>query len=423
MGKEMLLNNFAAKGTDVSEFHTKLKELADMTTTVVVSAKELALLSQKEATDTTNLWFYHLVPDDIWQYNSAGVPYLKVRKISRDALVKMGASELLAEYENDTSLMMMINEHLYFTSDTLPLTLSMRSGVAGPDSYIPSVERDIHFAKGLNKDEGVTAVIRYVGGLRKIIATLTSKYTYEPQTMLTDIYNTIVKDGTLGKVECYKWSIDQHLAEIYIEFPEKAEEISALYDLDDKLIPGLYLAKSDAGECSITVRATWRVGASITTQSELKRKHIGNVDEEKILEDVKTTIFDKYTILPETLCDLISQNITDPSWKTSLRKKEFENRNLSTVCEVIKNVFKELEMVKTIGKKHEKELYEQLCDEIDPSIEYTAYDIAMMIMSIPGHVSGLPAAYEPKLAMACGKAPYADYTVTKKTKSKIVLTA
>jgi hypothetical protein len=420
--KDYMKNDYLRTGTDVNEFNKVLDELSAATTTMVVGAKEIALLSRKDSDDPKNVWFYHLVPDAIWNYNSAGVPYLSVRKIDREALVKIGAEDLLNEYEKQTSLMMMINGCLYFTSDSLPATLGMRANVAGDQMYIPSVERDILVAKGLNKDEATTCIIRNDGGLRKVVSVLTSKYTYQPQTLLTDIYNQIVKDNVLGKVSCRRWNVDQHTAEIYLEFPEKADELADLYELEDKITPGVYLAKSDTGDCSITVRATWRIGNSTTIQSEYKRKHIGVVKKEDILKSVKESVFDKYTILPDMLCELMAIDITDPSWRTSMLKKDFECKHKATVAEAFKNIFKQLEMVKAIGKKNEKALYEELCSEINPELDYTAYDIAVRIMTIPESVRGLPKAYEPKLAMACGKAPYADYT-TKTKASSVYLTA
>ena len=114
-------------------------------------------------------------------------------------------------------------------------------------------------------------------------------------------------------------------------------------------------------------------------------------------------------------------DVTDPEWRTKLVHKDFVKKNKLAVTTAIKNVFKQINLVSAIGKKHEKELYEQLCDEVDPTMEYTAYDIAMMVMSIPGHVSGLPKVYDTPLAKACGKAPYVEYGEI--TESSVVLTA
>ena len=86
----------------------------------------------------------------------------------------------------------------------------------------------------------------------------------------------------------------------------------------------------------------------------------------------------------------------------------------------MKNVFKEIGMVKAISKKNEKVLYESLCDSINPTLDYTAYDIATMVMTVPQCLTGLPKAYTTSLAKACGNAPYANYNAKEES---IVLTA
>ena len=49
-------------------------------------------------------------------------------------------------------------------------------------------------------------------------------------------------------------------------------------------------------------------------------------------------------------------------------------------------------------------------NEIDYDLDYTAYDICMMVMTLPERkISGMPAAYVTPLAKACGKAPYCKY--------------
>ena len=78
-------------------------------------------------------------------------------------------------------------------------------------------------------------------------------------------------------------------------------------------------------------------------------------------------------------------------------------------------------MVSAVGKSQEKVIYELLCQEINPTVAYTAYDIAIMIMSLSGRISGLSKTADRQLSYAIAKAPYCKFG--KPAASALVLTA
>lgn len=425
MGKERLLDNWCETGNDIETFKKVLKELSTTTSVKKTEARCVTLYSKNDNSVATekSVPVYVLKPGEIWEIDEKTHQIsLHSGNISRKQLIDYGASDLVDEYEKKTRLMLCIDGKVYFTSSNLSSTMGLRTDIKGEAGIVPTLERDILSAQRLNTCEDISFITRTIDGLRKTFAALSGSYTYVPQSFLSDIITRIESDGVLGKITCNHWSINNILSEIYLEFPEKAAEISALYEFEDEIVPGLYLSKSDVGECSITVRATWRINNSIIVADELKRKHTGKIVSKDILEDIDKIVFSKYTKVPELLCSLMGTDITNPTWAKTVSSKEFNSLNSKAIAEAIKHVFNEIGMVSAVGKKTEKSIYEQLCNEVDPALSYTAYDIVTMVMQLPERLTGLTTNSKNLLAKACGQAVFVD--MTKKPKSsKVVLTA
>lgn len=425
MGKERLLDSWTELGNDIELFKKILKEMSSTTSVKKTEARNVTLYSKNENAITTEekVPVYVLTPGKIWDLDEKTKQImLHSGNINRKQLVDYGAGDLVDEYERRTKTMLCIDGKVYFTSSNLPSTMGLRTDIKGEAGIVPTLERDILSAQRLNTCDEISFITRTIDGLRKSFAALSGSYAYVPQSFLGDIITRIEADGKLGKMVCNNWSINNIVSEIYLEFPEKAAEISALYEFEDEIVPGLYLAKSDVGECSITIRATWRINNSIIVADELKRKHTGKIISKNILEDVDKIVFSKYTKIPELLCSLMGTDITNPTWAKTVSSKEFNSLNSKAIAEAIKHVFNEIGMVSAVGKKTEKSIYEQLCSEVDPALSYTAYDIVTMVMQLPERLTGLTTNSKNMLAKACGQAPFVD--MTKKTKaSKVVLTA
>lgn len=419
--KKRLLDNWQINGSNLDDFKKELESLSGITHVEKISAENITVLSKSNTvTDPNNVTVFVLKPHNMWETTSEATISLKQGKIGLKKFEKVGAIPLVEEFNNKTKLLLSRDGKPCFTSENLMTTLGMRTGVKGDAAVIPTLERDILLAKRLEQDTEMSLIVRNVGGVEKIFAALSANYTYIPQSFLCTVIDKIIKTSKFGTVDCKQWSITNTLAEIYLEFPDYAEEISTVYEMKDALIPGIYLAKSDVGECSVTVRATWRVNSSIIIQDEMKRKHVGHINVNDLLSDIEETIFDKYTLLPDKLCELMSIDITDPTWMTTMPEKQFVNINEKAVAAAIKEVFNGIGLVDAICKKNEKLIYEALTEEIDGKLCYTAYDIVMMVMQMSSRIVGLPEVYRDSLAKACGKAPYVKIN-KKKPETKIVL--
>lgn len=405
---EKLLDSWKESGTDIESFKEAVKNISASTSTMLIRAKDVKVLSNTQSVNPASLKFYKLDPQDLWD-TSSGRHTVCEAYMKREGFTDRGVVELVKELENDTKLLLQIDSKIYFTSINMLNTFGLRTGVAGNAMLNPCLERDILIAKCLNSDDEMTAIVRRAGGVRKIFSTLSAKYPYVPQSICADILTRIETDGKLGDAVGYNWSVDNQFAEIYLEFPEKAEELMAIYGLDREVTPGLYICNSDTGESSIIVRSTWRIGTAVIILDEFRRKHSGNFNIDDILEGIDEIVFSKYTLLPEKLCDLMSIDITDPDWK-ALTKTKFRAANRKAIEFVIKSIFKQIKVVDATTKSIEKELYEALCDEIDYDLSYTAYDICMMIMTLPSRtIIGLSDTYKTSFGKACGKAAYCKY--------------
>lgn len=425
-----LLDNWSASGSDIEEFKKVLSDLASITKLEKVEARDITLYSKNVNSELTSesAPVYVLDPTNLWSISRSGYASLYSSNLPIAPIRTAGADPLIDEYDRRTRLMIGIKSsvsdkmRLYFTSLDLSPTLGLRTEMKGEAACVPSLERDILSAQRLNSPNEISLITRTVNGIKKIYAALSATYAYVPQTFMSDVIDRIQSEGILGSISCKQWNVTNQLAEIYLEFPDKASEIADIYGIEDEIVPGIYMSKSDVGECSITVRATYRIRGSITILDELKRKHTGKIKIEDVLADADKIVFSKYTKLPELLCDLMATDITNPTWATTLTEKKFKNLNYKTVSEAYKKVFKAIGMVDAIGKKHEKEVYEQLCLEIDPSLAYTAYDIVIRVMTLPEHISGLSNSSVELLAKACGKAAFTDFSKPVPV-SKAVITA
>lgn len=446
-----LYDDFKKEGENLLELRKSLKALDDATRSEIVRKKDIALfyLPEKRYTEkrektssgkcriveskeyventienilsTGNIRAYYLRPSKIWNYTESGVPYLNTVKVPILDLIKdvRDKEAFLKELLSNRVFFGYQGEY-YFVSENFISTFGMRIEMSGNALLENCLERNIHAAQRLNNEEEMTLILRNQEGVDKVYATLSGKYTYVPQSILMEIIDKFDIKKVLGKVVCKYWEMTHTCTRVFLEFPDKAEELQKSYGITKDLVPGMILEKSDIGECSITLKGTWRYGKYPVIEKEIRKKHSGRVDIPEIIDHAQKEIFDQYTLFPERLCKLMKINITDPAWK-ALGSRKFRELNREVIANVVRQVFRQIELVKAVTKKNEKLIYENLCNEFDLDICYTAYDICLSIMTAPERMSGLNPIYMEKLQKAVGKAPYVEYG--SKTTSKIILTA
>lgn len=427
IGAKELTDNFTVSGDTLDGLKEVIEKMNENTTFKQMKSGDLNLLSfigedEREVENpdgtkskvpiTKNL---QLMPGNLPTL-TLSEPFDKVIKAYKKPAE---AESLLNEWTGKTKLALVHIEKtgqqvFYFTSKSTLQTMD-RFGMSGTFLSTPCLERDLMIAKRFEKDLGITAIIRTSDSkqYKKMFAILSDKYVPIDQMILFDIIKEIETVSDLGKCVCHKWEVNNFFTRLYVEFPEKATELATLYGIP-KMIPGILITTSDTGDASFAVRGTWRANGSSAvalTHAEVKHKHSGKLNVAKIVDEVSSTIFADYAKLPDALCKLMSQDITDSAW--DLKTSAGVMANQAAMEEVIKTAFKRLGITKAVGKKIEKLLCQGMLDEVNPSIRYTAYDVCMAFMSLPERLifSGKDVPDTTLLQKACGQAPFIDYEV------------
>lgn len=234
-------------------------------------------------------------------------------------------------------------------------------------------------------------------GRSKIMAVLSDKYVYIPQIILNEVVCELEKHDELS---CNGFEIDNRKSYIYLDFTKKSEEIADLYKID--AVPGIYLASSDTGDCSITAKAFFRFGRSVVTVGEITRRHEGNIEKNVLLDGINNTLFPLFTVIPDKLVQLMSIDINNPEV-------------------ALKKALKHAKLVELIGKKNELAVSEQLIAELNPSMQYTAYNIAVMCLQIAERITNLSDDYKRKLEKGIIKVIDYDFSKVSQTQQTAFL--
>ena len=386
-----LTDGFRASGTNMQKFEELLKQIDDCTSALPVDMTSISFASLQETEDQNHLIFKMI---DAPQTIAGRLPAL--RKMSIEKLEQRNVSqEIIEETRKGSRLFMVLDNAGYWTSGNLSLGIAARADLQGDGAYSPcdelySLLMRRYVAKSVIKPTRGTLIIREAEGISKAFACFSGRYRHVPQSILCDFIKGF---GTeLGNAECAGWEVTQFLTDITIEFPSVADDISKTYELKDEFVPGVRLTTSDTGASSIRAVGTLRHGKSRIYVDEFTRKHSGEIDLGKLHEDVDKTIFQNYTKLPARLCDLMSIDINDPA-------------------DCMERVLEQMGLEDCIGKRIAEKLVEELLLEINPAIKYTAYDIAVSIMDLPGrYYEDVATSTVEKLAGFVHKAAFADFT-------------
>ena len=420
MEKNFLLDDWCKTGDSIESFQEAIQSMSETTNFMRVNSKELSVLSYVGKNEEGKMVFYSFNP--IAVHNSNFVMRDNTASVNPNSILRKGDFEdLLSELTKDTGILFYNGINCLFVSKRVLTARLQPFGVNGDFLAVKSHERDLLIAKLFgSKALFRTLVTRNQNGIAKVFSMLGERYKDLPQDILLKIYDEFSRGG-MGKAECKHWEISHFMTKIYVEFPDKADEFQALYDLPEKVTPGVIMETSDTGDSAVRIKGTWRIKNSVSLRGEVSKKHAGSITPEKILEETSAEIFSEYIKLPIALCDLMALNITDPSWKLDMTIGQIKNRN--ALERVLKRAFKQLKIVEAIGKKSEMALSDQLLAEFDCTISYTAYDVAMALMTMPERVTGLPEFAQEKLAKAISKAPYIKYSMETEETEVPTLTA
>lgn len=405
----ILDDNFSISGKTLEEF-AKAADKMEAATLYQVARMDIMQVLSIDHVDDENIYVYRLPHTDVWKDNGPNRALaLGRQKINRQQMASRGVTPEVMKQVIDLGFMLMSRNKIFFVSKDALSTLSQRLGTGCDRFYRPGFARDLLIADCLN---GVSQfVIRSAEGINKIFAFLSEKYTHTPQKFFVDLVNEINRENVMGRCECYGWTIGQEITRLSVVFPDKEQEVAALYRMPG-CKPGIVFETSDVGECALRATAVWICNNHHFFTDEVSRRHVAMNEEEMkdFIEECRTNIFDQFNHLPEALCRQMMEQITETAADTDLKQIR---QNQARIKDAFRKASKELGLVKVIGKKREKALMEQLAFELDPKCAYTAYDLTQSLISMPERVTGISEEMTRALRKAVGKAPYVTYAPAK----------
>lgn len=306
--------------------------------------------------------------------------------------------EFIDELKSKSKLMMRLDnagaqrEDFYFTSARLARDLAARAQLAGDAVYDPTNERDIYImSRYIATPSNVQVVIRRNSSennaVQKIFAMPTMTYQHFDQRIILEMLDAITKE--LGVPKCQKWYIDHFITQLWVTFPDKADDVSKTYGLPDTLVPGVLMETSNTGDCSLRVIAFWERKRGVHARLGIyEREHRGRADSATVVADMSHKLMPNYTELPYRLCELLTIDIKDP---TAAIEAVFHMANIS----------------KELGRKRSQNLLDAMTDLVSTRTSMTGYELAMMFMDLPSY--DMDETVLVKAEQIAGKVPFLNF--------------
>jgi len=378
---KLLSDNYQVSGTDLSELRTALEEMDSITSLTKVSTLDIEILSLDRSRSISGgkTAFRVFSPLD-GEMPSVGI------QLDRPETEKF---KTLAKETRANQLLLRVNGKILFTASDLISTMSTRAGLGGTNISRPSSRRDAYIAELFGFDEkDVKILVRKVGNIRKAFAMHSERYGLVPQVTLHDIIEKI--DYGLGTPVCRYWEIDQSRSCVQLDFPERAKDFAKVYGISDRIIPGIRLMTSDVGDSSVCAIGTWRIGKGVVSSDVFSRKHVGKIDPAFILQQIERQIFARYDRIPKMLGELLKVDISDPA-------------------ECLISILRQIKLEEKVGKRRLQEITDLLIAQFNPTLKYTAYDLAKTILALPDSLKGLPPSTLKTIEGLVVDAVFADY--------------
>lgn len=405
-----LVDTWVKRGTTLDDLKETIKMVNEKTHFETIDVSEISLTS---LLDKNIVKMLRLKEDEDYLFTSSNPGPLEILmslsqygRLSADSekriklsnpSVEEKTSELYKEFAASAKSMMTLNGVQYYLSN------SFFNAESGSALMAPSVYRDAALVH--NFSVGGTAKICYkeVDGVRKAFALLSSRYTPISQEFIFNILPFFEKE--MGKIDVKHWEVNHFHTELRIEFPDYAEEISAMYSKAGKYIPGLIISTSDTGDCALRVKGFLRKDNSLFVFREVSRKHLGKFEIEKMTEKIQKSIFEKFTLIPQKMIELMEKDISPADLST----KESQMENVQKVKEYFNILLKETDIVSALGKKGKAQVKDMLFRNINPTTSYNLYDIVDLFMTVPESIVNMSKYSLTKLRQLVALAPFVDF--------------
>lgn len=403
-----LRDEWKVEGTDLKDFTDVLDDLTDSTYVVDARTEALSLLHfiSTSPADPEKLMF------SVHSKKQRELKQALGTSLDLRTLNKSGVSEeFVKELQLQSKLMLRLGnagaqrEDIYFASSHLSRDLAMRASLGGEAVYDPTEERDAYIMSRYAKAPmDAKIVIRRNSSennaVHKVFAMPTAGYKHFDQHILLDMLHEL--ETELGEAHCQVWTIDHFLTQIWLTFPDKAEDMCKVYGLPETLTPGVLLETSDTGDCSVRAVAFWeRSPISHARIGLYEREHRGKITNEDILNGMHKELMPRYTELPNRLCELLTIDLNDP-------------------VAAVESVVHMAHIKKLLGKKRTENLVDVMTTLVSGRTSMTGYELAMLFIDMPRQFvmdeNIIPIAEE-----IAGKVPFLDFEKIAKATTAVTL--
>ncbi len=218
-------------------------------------------------------------------------------------------------------------DEIFFVGATTFFTLFTRCGLSKTPAVKSTYPSDRIFRNSLMRsfishEDGFVKILyrefRKDGYcLKKVFGFFSNVYGMIPQHQIVEgTVEPISK--AMGGAAVKNFRISHEHTEMWLDFPEKAREFSATYQIKDNIIPMLCIRTSDVGTSSLIIRGGFRMDGKqwyeFLPGSYIFRQHTNRVDPAKLVQTASDVIFPEYVKVPERMVDLLMMPpVSDPA--------------------------------------------------------------------------------------------------------------
>lgn len=403
---------YATVGCDMESFKKAVSELASVTHCKRVKAAGVDFLhSLQKVDDKKGLYFQDLSRTAIMDAGKVAPTIGVIDKQSYStAAYKENITNLFALVTDDAG-----NEDLFSFSEESMASIFQLCKMSGENVFEKNNLIRNMFVSGCfyEAKKSVSLIYRETDDMdKKVYYVGLSRYAFVPQDeVLIPILDKFDAEKPLGNIKSVNWTVDTAVSQIYVEFPDVADEIEAEYGVKNA-VPGMILLTSDIGASSLRALSTLKINGHRIVIEEVAKRHSGKGETtaefiEKFTQAVDKEIFQRVKELPKQLCKLISMEIGPAALDTD----EDRENNFVAVSDVLKESIDKTFHKFNASKK--KVIFETLIEEIISSKRYTLYDIAAFVMSVADRVK-VDAITAQTVNKEAAKAPFVVEAVARK---------
>lgn len=381
-----LRTNWCESGTDIDELAQVVEDLDNHTKVEKVHSLDFDFLSFRELSKEGFARFFMFDDKSIKGFEQGAA--LKTIKGKASCF----NSKLLSETVDNTNLMIYMresnaNKKFMYVSDKAMFTILQRASLGGEaSSRINTLARNLFLTQSLKLNSNDMSLVyrQDDDGNMVVFAIMGSRYERIPQKLVIDA--TINLQGSKG-AKCLSWNVDHEYTNVSLVFPELKDELAEMYHLKHEVMPTIILYTSDIGLACFDAIGGYIIENNFVITGKIKRKHVGKLDADALVEDIEDKLLADVRKLPETLAYLATKEVPNPE-------------------ELIKDIWKGyLASIPGFVKKN-LPIKALMLEEVQSLENLTGYDIAMMFITLQERLIGLNESSLYKLREACSEIPY-----------------